>query len=924
MKLNKRSNFLKGSSAAVLLLSALITGCAEKSVESHLVDARTFVSQQQVEAAIVEYKSAIQKAPDAAEPRIELGKLYLEINNFAAAEKELNKALELGYPAGEVIPLLSFAYQQTGAENALMNIDHRAEGMTAVESAEVGYYKLQSLVKLNKQEDAKALLGDLKNLDTTSVYKGLIESYAFILEGDIDGAITVTEALREQAPLNKDVLQQLAGLYLQNGLPKKAIDVFGSYTQAFPQDIANKFVYVALLVQNQELDKAEPIVDELLLLSENNPQLNTFKGIIESSKGNYGSALEYLDVAIQNGRSDQVVRLIAGFSAYQLQDFEAAQHHLTMVASNLPDNHPGLRMLADSMLQLGENDEALEVLARVKGKQTADAALFSKASYQLLRDGNVVGAKKMVEKTETVSASAEELSRLGVLQLSLNDVEGLVNIEQAAEKAPESATTQNTLLRAYLATNQLDKAEQAAQQWHETSPESAVPLVYLGSIAIAKGEFDNAAAYLNQASALNDADNEVVYAKAKLLIAQDKKDDAVTLLNGIIDNKPDDLQALTMWYALAAEKDNEQQVLTHIQSQLDKSPDNLELRVLLARMYSIAGDVNKTFDLLSGVEGDETSPMAFWNLKGQTIIALNKGDEAIAFFERWLSFYPHDLNAVLGKLLILDAQKQYGNALALTDSVLTKRTDGRLTLLKAYFHSRLGQAKPAQEIINASTDEVKMLPFVQGIIARLKLLDGDAKGAVENAKVAYDATPNSDNALLVLATYEMSGDKDKGYEFLAQHVKENEKDVQSSMLLAERQIQRDKAAAINTYEVILEQTPDNFVVLNNLAYLTFEEGQIDRAENLAKRAVALQSENADAVDTLAQIYIAKGNTDEALALYEEISIRPIDNDEVYLNHVELLLSLEKTTLAKRRLASREFSNEKAKARVEALKAQYNI
>ncbi len=147
-----------------------------------------------------------------------------------------------------------------------------------------------------------------------------------------------------------------------------------------------------------------------------------------------------------------MVRLVAGFSAYQIQDFEAAQRHLTMVASSLPDNHPGLRMLADSMLQLGDNDEALAVLSRVEGEQSADAALFSKASYQLLRDGNVVGAQQMVEKSEAVSTSADDLSRLGILQLSLNDVEGLVNLEQAVEKAPESATSQSTLLRAYIAT----------------------------------------------------------------------------------------------------------------------------------------------------------------------------------------------------------------------------------------------------------------------------------------------------------------------------------------------------------------------------------------------------------------------------------------------------------------------------------------
>ena len=46
-----------------MLTSALLSGCSEKSMESHLADARNYVSQQQIDAAIVEYKNAIQKGP---------------------------------------------------------------------------------------------------------------------------------------------------------------------------------------------------------------------------------------------------------------------------------------------------------------------------------------------------------------------------------------------------------------------------------------------------------------------------------------------------------------------------------------------------------------------------------------------------------------------------------------------------------------------------------------------------------------------------------------------------------------------------------------------------------------------------------------------------------------------------------------------
>lgn len=97
-----------------------------------------------------------------------------------------------------------------------------------------------------------------------------------------------------------------------------------------------------------------------------------------------------------------------------------------------------------------------------------------------------------------------------------------------------------------------------------------------------------------------------------------------------------------------------------------------------------------------------------------------------------------------------------------------------------------------------------------------------------------------------------------------------------------------------------------------------------QAEKLAKRAVAIQPDNTDAVDTLAQVLVAKGDKAAALTLYEKIANNPIGNDEVYLNHVELLLDMGNVTLAKRRLSSREFTAEASKARVDALKAKYSI
>lgn len=915
---------VKRSSLAVVLLASLLTGCGEKTMEAYMDDARAYAENQRIDAAIVEYKNAIQAQPDAALPRFELGKLYILQGNFASAEKELNRALELGHSASEVIPLLSTAYQQSGAENALVDIDHRAEGMTAVESAEVGFYKLQALVQLGQTEDAQTLLDDLVTLDTSSVYKGLVDSYEFIIAQDFAAALDKTKQLQAQAPSNKDVLLQLAGLHLQQGDIDEAVGVYEEYVTIYPSDLNRKFVLASLLVERRELEKAEPIVDELMEINSANPLLNTYKGIIEASNENFASALQFLETAIQNGRSDEVVRLVAGFSAFQIRDFEAAQRHLTMVASNLPDNHPGLRMLADSLLQQGENDEALDVLNRVEMTMDADASLFSKAGYQLLRQGNVVGAQQMIEKTNSANLSGEDLARLGVLQLSLNDIDGLINIQEAVKQAPESATSQNTLVRALLATGKLGEAQEASENWRLAQPTDPLPVIYLANIAIAEQDFAKAETLIGEAEALDASNPEITYTRAKQYIAQERISDASSLLTEFVASNPTDVQGITMWFAIEESQDKGDVVIQHTRRQFESDSSNIDLRILLARLYSFSGQFEATTRVLSDVEPDLTTPMGYWNLLGQSYVRENKVEEAAAHFNKWIEIYPQDKNAVLGMLLVHDTQRDYQDGVDLVDEVLAKRPEPQLSLLKAYFHSMLGQSEPAWPIIEGFSDQVKALPFVRSIIARLHMVDGNAELAVDHAKAAYEGNETSANALLRLASLEATGAQDEAYAFLTEHVAQDGSDVRSAMLLAERQIGRDSDKAVSTYESILTEMPDNFVVLNNLAYINLEAGTLDKAEPLARKAVAIQPRNSDAVDTLAQILVAKGEQEEALSLYGQIATQPIPNEEVYLNHVELLLQMGRETQAKRRLDSREFVQTGSKERIERLKSSFGF
>lgn len=909
------------SLTAALAVSGVLSGCTDKSMEEHLSTARSYASEQDIDAAIIEYKNAIAKDPQAAEPRFELGRIYLAASRFEAAEKELNRAMELGYSPSEIVPLLSQAYQQTGAENALVEIDHDTTGLSDDERAEVGFYKLQALVQLNQQDEANALIDELNTLKTDSVYQPLAQTYRLLLNKEYTAALQQTQNLAQAAPENKDVLQQLGRLYALTKNSEKAIETYQSYVKLYPDDTAKQLALISLLIEAKRMDEAQPYVTPLLKRYPDNGLLNQYQGFIDATNNQYESALKYLEKAVQAGQNAPAVRLMAGFAAYQQQDFDAASQHLSMVTQGLPDNHPALRMLADSLLRQGENDEATEILSQLDGGAQQDAELFSKAGFQLLQQGNMVDAKKMIEKSSETSQSAEELAQLGALQLSVNDIEGIVNLEAALEKAPDSIATQKTLMAAYIASGNQKKGRELAQSWISQKPDDAQPYIYLAEFALQNKDIDEARNLLNEAETRAPENSKLALAQIKLALVDKQYAQAQQKLENYLPQNPADIRAISLWFDLARQSKqvNTDTVLQHAERELESNTDNMSLRMLVAKMYFSQQNYPQTLAVLKPVTANENAPSAFWNIKGQALVQLNAISEANSHYKMWVKQHPRDKSAVLGKLLLNEAQRKYDEGLDTINTYLEKRPDVQIQVLKAYFLALQHKAKEARAALKPVPENVLSLPFVKGVIARLHLLEGNFQAALENARPAYNHDASSKHARLVVSAYDNLNQSEQALAFMAEHYEQKPRDIRTAMIYAERIIGNDKSKAITLYKEMLKVVPDNFVVLNNLAYMYFEQGKLKDAEPLARRAVKVQPKNPEAIDTLAQILKQQNQSAEALRNYKQLDMQKVRSDLVYLNYVELLIEQGQQALAKRRLESRTFTQAKNQARADELK-----
>jgi putative PEP-CTERM system TPR-repeat lipoprotein len=893
-------------------LSLTFAACSKQTAEDHLLAAEQYLAAENIDAAILELKNAIQVNPRSASARFELGKIYLAQKRFESAEKELNRAMDLGYSAAEVIPLLSRAYKETGASNALAELSHTSDSLSASENAQIGYYKLVALFDLNQKEKATQLVYELQNLDTQSVYKGLSKAYLPILSEDYESALEALKALRVQSPLNEDVLRLLAKLHLILGQREEATEVLARLYGMRPDNVEIQFTYLAALMDLQRHEEAEPIVDNLLAIAPDNGIVNQFKGTILAEKENYTQALEHLKKAIANGRDNEVVRLIAGFSAYRTENYEEAVQQLSLLVDVLPGEHPALRVLADSQLKLGQNQDASDTLLGLKDRTEEDAALFSRAGFQLIQEGDVNVAKKIVEQGSDISDTTQELLRLGVLQLSLNDASGMLKLEQAVEKSPESNLSQQTLASAYLLAGENEKAAALAVSWKKNQPKAFEPYLLSGELAQRNKEFDKAQQEFEKAEQLAPDEAAPKLALANLLLVKGKTQQAIDAFRSVLASFPSSKPGLTMYYTALVSTGDVSDAMERAQSALEKDQTNDDLRLLYARMQFQQKQYQDVLTTLSSVDENGALPVVYWLIKGQALLRTNALSEATLHYEKWLNNAPFSKDAALGVLLTKDLNNDYESALFVADSYVENRPDVQVDVLRAYFNALLGRKADSRRILSNLPESIKSVPFVRGVYANLALQDRRFSDALNDAKIAYEAQQSIRNLLIYIRALDGTGQADNAFTLVSNYVKAYPTDQRAKIILAERLIGRDRVAATREYEELVKLMPDNFLALNNLAYLYFDEKQYEKALPLAQKAVTLRPSSVEASDTLAQIYVAQNKLKLARDLYEKAFVNTVRSDEVVLHFIELLVKMNDMDLATRRYEDRQWTSQEFK------------
>lgn len=905
-----------------VLILVLLTGCNERTSEEHLASAKELLTDNKKAAAVISLKNAIKKSPKLAEARFILGKIYWQQNEYVSAEKELNRALTLKYPADEITLLLSRIYHKTSADVALLTLEHDLAGMTNDQKVEVAFYKIQAHLRLQQEDEAKKLLEEVSQYDTTSTFKGLADSYVLSAGEKSVEALRRVNSLLKENPEQGDALKLKAMLLLKQNKKVEAVQVYQQYTKTYPKDIASRMFLARLLTALNRTEEAEPIIDQLIKTYQNNMLLNQLKGVARFNAKDNEAALLYTEKAILQSPKDAALRLVAAYSAYQLKNCEVSYKHLSVIADKIPQAHPALRLLAICQANLGFGLEARETLSLINEVSTQGTGLFSMVSLALINQGEILKAKETLSAAPT-EGNSDDLTRLGVLQLSLNEVSAIMNLEHAYEQDHSKNLTKTTLATAYLNSQQLDKALDLAKSWKKNNVNDSQAYLVAGLAYIRKLDYGNAKVEFQHLLAL-DSDN--IKAKLLLIDVLDKLGEhakAKTDLNALLKQHPLYVPALVKLYLFTANKTEVAEVMTLIQSKVKSSPKNIELILTLAKIQVAERDYQSSITLLTSISEYQNKSDTYWDVLGQAYMQSKQFNKAKKHYQAWLTEKPNNAFALVGNLILMDLFHEYNKAVILTSNYLKKQgRDNQLQLLYTHFLIRVENFSAANQSYSSLSKAVRDLPFSKGLLGQIQMNNNNFTDALSNLTEAYNHLPNTKNVQLIYTCYYGLGEVDKSYSFLTSHVENHPEDLESLMQLAALQINFDVDNAIELYEKSLKIAPNNFIALNNLASVYLQKNQLGKAEGNAKKALKLQPEQVYLLDTYGQILLAKKEYQRALTFLSKAVSDESVIDDIYLNYIEALFLTEQYKLAKRKIEQRHFTLTSSIKKLASLKKKY--
>jgi putative PEP-CTERM system TPR-repeat lipoprotein len=874
--MNKKSNL----AISILVTTLLLGACSEiKTADEQIASANIALNNGDVSAAIINLKNVIKNDTNNSNARVLLGEIYLESGSGLNAEKELLKAYQLGNIDAAILLLRAYKIQ-----NKYSEILELSEGLSFSQPEDwalVGVYKALSLFRLNKDDLAYQAINNAIEISSDSSYGRLGAAYLATSNKNDKEALKILDELFLETPDFIDGLMLKGQLSFANRNYNQAIVAFKRYHEIQPDDISILLMLANSYVKNENYDEAEVYIDQVLVLVPNHAFTNQLKGVVRYAKKDLLNAKLHLDKAIQNGLNTAGNKLLTGVIAYQLEEYEQSYRYLSPLKEQLDKAHPAFRILTMTELALGYNDGATENLEKFEKISEDDTSLYVAATYALIREGKNEKAKEVIQKLEgTELNDISNIMKLGILKLSLKDMEGLLDLEKAVDTSPDHLQAKLSLVAAYVETNNFNKALKIVKNMQVEFPEDVLSYNLEGAIYLKTDELNKAKNSFKKVLSLEPDNVTALMFFVKEHIKSEEFVEAHKSVSKILLKQPNNLGALVINYRIKKAQGDTSQAIVYLQEAFAENK-SIQYRLTLAGAWLTERKYSNVIKLLNAINDTEVQslPNDYWAMLAASYKGTKQIDKALLTYTRWLEFNPKLLTAWLQKIDLQENENDIKGAIYTVNSAIREMPENnKLKIIKAHLLILSNEPSASSDVLSTLNNEELNLPFTQGIRGQILFSQKEYSKALPFLNSGYKASPNAKYSTLIYLTYYMSKNQTMGLEFLERHLHNKPDDLRTRVLLADQYLSIKSKLAKPHYEIIVKQSTKNIPALNNLAGLYLKEGNFALANKYAMQAVELAPNIPEVLDTIGEIKIHLGDKKQAL-YYLKRALELSNNDK---------------------------------------------
>jgi tetratricopeptide (TPR) repeat protein len=237
---------------------------------------------------------------------------------------------------------------------------------------------------------------------------------------------------------------------------------------------------------------------------------------------------------------------------------------LIAIRKSVPGNQQATMLLADTWLQLGENEKVIELLTPLQKRSPGDLGISYMLGTALLHEKRDEEGQAVLEPIFRRGDSAEARLLIGTAKMNAADFTGaLEDLSRAVTLNPSLPSVNAFHGKALMETGDSAGAAEAFRKELALNPNHFVSNLNLAVLLKQEQQYDEALKYLDRALQIRPGDIGVRYQQGAIHLAQGKIDDARRMFEAIVKESPQFTEAhvtlATIYYRLKRKADGDRE-----------------------------------------------------------------------------------------------------------------------------------------------------------------------------------------------------------------------------------------------------------------------------------------------------------------------------------------------------------------------------